>query len=78
MKSTRRTNNNNIIQSPEVICPICKEPCYLDINNYKISLYGCKQGHKQDNLNLNEFLNSQKIYLTQIICGNFINVVNAI
>ena len=88
MRSTRRTNNNNInnnnrnnnninnninnnniIQSPEVICPICKEPCYLKVEDYKISLYGCKQGHKQDNLKLDEFVNSQKIDLTSIICG---------
>ena len=74
MRSTRRTNNNNInnnniIQSPEVICPICKEPCNLKVEDYKISLYRCKQGHKQDNIKFDEFVNTQKIDLTSIICG---------
>ena len=86
MRSTRRTNNNNInnninnnnlnennnniIQSPEVICPICKELCKIRVKDYKISLYGCKQGHKHDNIKLDEFMNTQKIDLTSIICGD--------
>ena len=53
-------NNNNIIQSPEIICPIYKESFNFEIHNYKISLYGCKQGHKQDNMKLDEFMNSKK------------------
>ena len=38
--------NNNIFQdSKEVICPICKENCLIEIKDYKILLYNCKNNH---------------------------------
>ena len=35
----------------EVICPICNEPCKLEMKNYKIKLFGCKNRHKTENIN---------------------------
>ena len=54
-------NNTNIIKSNDIICPICKEICKYEINNHKIKLYDCKNGHIIDNIKLNEFNNKQNI-----------------
>ena len=34
-----------LVDSKEVICPECKEPCRFQIENYKIKLSNCKNGH---------------------------------
>ena len=62
--------NNYIIQSNDIICPTCKEICKFDINNYKIKLYGCKNGHIIDNIKLDEFKNKQNLDISKIKCGN--------
>ena len=61
-------NNKVTKTSNEVICPICKEICLLEIKDYKISLYNCKNGHKS-NLSINGFNESQNINLSDIICN---------
>ena len=61
--------DNRIIKySNEVICPICKELCLIDIKDYKILLYNCPNGHKT-NISTNEFYKTQKIILSDIICN---------
>ena len=45
----------------EIICPKCQENILIDIKDYKINLYECKNGHKIDNILLSEFENIQKI-----------------
>ena len=45
--------NSNSIQSEEVICPKCLENCLINIKDYKISFYQCKNGHKTNNILLN-------------------------
>jgi hypothetical protein len=37
----------NKIKSKNIICPICKENIKMDIKDYKINLYECKNGHKR-------------------------------
>ena len=64
-----KNKQSNIIQSNNIICPECKEICRIDINDYKIKLYGCKNGHINDLL-IDEFENSQKIAQSKIICDN--------
>jgi hypothetical protein len=61
---------NRIIVSKDVICPICFEPCRINIEDYKITLYECKGGHKTENILLNDFRNKQKIDQSKIICNN--------
>jgi len=56
------------IISNEIICPECKENILLNIENYKINLYECKNGHKIENILYNEFENMQKIDYRKIIC----------
>ena len=56
-----------IIKSKNIICPECKENIKMEIKNFKINLYECQNGHKMENILLNEFeylqnkdLNSRK------------------
>ena len=53
--------NQNIIKSPYIICPICKEHAKFEVNNYKIKIYNCKNGHISDNILLSEFENTKLI-----------------
>ena len=61
-------NKNDIIKSKDVICPECGECIRIDIKDYKIKLYECKNKHKLENISLDEFENMQKIDKTKIIC----------
>ena len=40
----------------------------MDIKDYKINLYDWKNGHRKENILLNEFEETQNIYLSNIIC----------
>ena len=40
----------------------------MEINDYKINLYGCKNGHSIDNTLLNELKKTQYIDISKIIC----------
>ena len=60
--------NTNIKISKDIICPKCKEICKYEINDYKIKLYGCKNGHVLENINLNKFENYQILDISQIKC----------
>ena len=64
-----KKNENKFIKPKNVICPICGEKSKLNINNYKINLFDCKNDHKLSNLSFNEYEKKQKIDLSQIICG---------
>ena len=60
---------DEIIKSNEVICKTCKESAKIEINNYTISLYGCKNGHKIDNIKFSDFNQTQLINISRINCG---------
>ena len=62
-------DDNLPIKSKEIICPKCWDNCRINIQNYKIKLFGCKNGHEIDNILLNEFDNSQNINESKIICN---------
>ena len=68
-------NQNNInskVKSKEIICSYCNcfENCRISINDYKIILYECKNGHKTNNILLDEFNNTQMINESNIICSD--------
>ena len=74
---------NEIIKSKEIICPKCGESIRMDIINYKIRLYECKNGHKIENILLDKFEDTQKIDRVKIRCelcqdNNMSNVYNKI
>ena len=55
--------------SNEIICPECKENILINIKDYKINLFECKNGHKIENISFNEYENLQKIDYSKIICN---------
>ena len=59
---------NNKIKSKNIICPECKENIKMDLKDYKINLYDCINGHRTDNILLNEFEETQMIEQDKIIC----------
>ena len=68
LKNKNKEEEHDIIKSNDIICPKCGESIRIDIIDYKINLSECKNGHKIDNILLNEFENSQKIHKTSIMC----------
>ena len=60
--------NISIIKSKYIICPECGENVKMKFNHYKISLYGCKNKHKKNNILIDKFEETQKIDLSKIIC----------
>ena len=60
--------NNNIIRAKNIICPECHDDIKMNINNYKINLFKCKNGHNIDDIKLNEFKDTQMINLMNIKC----------
>ena len=55
-------------KSNNIICSKCQGTCRLEIENYKIKLYGCKKGHVIKNILVNNFQNTQYIDESKIIC----------
>ena len=62
--------NHSIKKSNNIICQKCKELALMKIENYKINLFGCKNGHKINDILLNEFENTQLLDYSKIICDN--------
>ena len=60
--------NEALIESNEIICPKCKEKAMININNYNIKIYGCKNNHIIDNILFENFENLQMIDISKIIC----------
>ena len=61
--------------SKDIICPICKELCFINFKEYKINFISCKNNHFFSNILFNEFKDFQKINESKIIC-NSINCKN--
>ena len=64
-------DNKNKIRSKtkDIKCPVCGELIRIHFQDYKITLFGCKNNHKIDKLFLNEYENSQKKDFLKIICN---------
>ena len=52
-----------------IICPECQNNIKMEIKNYKINLFECKNKHTTNNILFNEFEKTQTIDLTKIKCG---------
>ena len=57
-------------KSEYIICPTCKENARINIDNYKIGLYDCKNGHKVNDILINNFEPTQYINEAKIKCQN--------
>ena len=58
-----------IEKSKEIICPKCKENILIEIKDYKINMYDCKNKDIIENIKIKEFENTQKIDISKIICN---------
>jgi len=58
----------SMVNSPQIICPECKEMALIKFNNYKLSL-NCKNNHDIKNILLKDFEQNQKIDESKIICN---------
>ena len=54
--------------SKDIICSQCKENAFLDIKNFRIHIYGCKNNHEINNILLNRFKKTQLICQNEIKC----------
>ena len=59
---------HSLKKSKYIICPKCKESARISINNYKIEIYGCKNGHKTDNILMKDFKPTQDFDEAKINC----------
>ena len=59
---------NTFVFSKETICPKCKSNIKMNVKDYKILLYECKNKHRSDNIILENFAETQKIDQSKIIC----------
>jgi len=66
----KEEKQQSIIKSNEIIFPECGEICKIKFNNYKISLFDCKNEHEINNLSFDEYEKSQNKDISKIICGN--------
>ena len=57
-----------IKQTKDIFCPECKEPCKIKLNDYKIKLYECPNGHINDEIKIDDFLKTQEINISLITC----------
>ena len=68
---TANNENSDLKKSKYIICPKCNDATRINIQNFKIKLYGCKEGHIIDNLTIFDFNNNQLIDESKIICDIF-------
>ena len=60
-----KPKDEDIIKSKDIICPECGEISKMDIIDYKIILFDCKNGHKIENILLDQFENTQNVDIEQ-------------
>ena len=60
--------NKTIINSNKIICPECGEISIINIKDYRINMYGCKNGHKTNDILLDKFESMQTIDISKILC----------
>ena len=63
-----------IIQSKDIVCPECKEPCRFTLDNYKIKLFGCIHNHATSEIKLEDFYETQKKEMQDIKCVSCKNI----
>ena len=61
-------NQNFKLKTKEILCPKCGEICKIKIEDFKITLYECKNGHKIENIDFEQFIESKKNAKCKIIC----------
>ena len=65
-------SNQNLIKFKDIICPECGQHSLINIKDYKITLYDCINNHKNENILLREFMETQQKGLSCIKCESCI------
>ena len=75
-KNKKLIDNENIFHSTEkpddirsIICPKCQQYIIMEINDYKIFLSKCKNGHEFNNIYLKNFYSTQKYEKVKSMCN---------
>ena len=64
-----KDSNIKLTRAKDIVCPKCYESIKMKINqDYKITLFECKNNHKIKDISLSEFENTQMINLKNIKC----------
>ena len=66
-ENIEEVNDVNLKESEEIICQECKQNALIKIEDYRITTE-CKNKHLKKNLSIKEFVDSQKIDISQIMC----------
>ena len=66
-----KNKEEKLIKSKDIICPKCKESCKITMKEGKFKLYECINNHITENIRIKDFLNTQKINMTEIQCLHF-------
>ena len=54
------SNQNEVrIQSNDIICPECKEPCLIKIEDYHVKLFKCINKHVTNGIRIDDFNKTQ-------------------
>ena len=61
--------NNSLIKTKQALCPKCLENAKIKFHNYLITIYGCKNNHKTQNILLDQYEKTQIIDEEKIICS---------
>ena len=70
MKEKNNDNKKQVnSESNAIICPKCKEPCRISLDNYNIKLYDFINGHTIDSIKFDDFQKTQELNESQIVCG---------
>ena len=67
------------MKTSEILCHECGERCKIKIENFKILLYDCKNGHRNDNIEFEQFKEIQnQIHNKKLSCDyqNFCRIHN--
>ena len=63
-----KNEEESLKKSQYIICPQCKESARILIDNYKIGIYSCINGHKIDNILISDFEQTQNYDEAKIKC----------
>jgi hypothetical protein len=63
------SNENNLVKTDYIICPICKESAILEEKDYKLIINGCQNQHIIKNILFKDFNIYQNIDYSNIVCN---------
>ena len=67
-KEDEEQSKESLKKSEYIICPVCKESAKININDYMIDIFGCKNGHKYNKLSIKNYEKTQYYNEVEIKC----------